>query len=78
MLTRLLQALATYFQADDDPTPGMAVVQDGTAPVPRDNERLLRILARTLVELAQTLRGVSQQVQQNTSDIQAIKTKLGL
>lgn len=78
MLARLLQALAAYFQTDDDPTPGTPVVQDGTAPGTRDNERLFRILARTLVELAQALRNVNQQVQANTTDIQAIKTKLGL
>ena len=78
MLARLLQALAAYFQTDDDPTPGTPVVQDGAAPGTRDNERLFRILARTLVELAQAVRNVNQQVQANTTDIQAIKTKLGL
>lgn len=75
MLLRLLQALAAYFATDDDPTPGDAVTP---ATVPsRDNERFFRLLARSVVELAKTTRDMNQQVQQNTSDIQTIKTRLG-
>ena len=77
MLNKLLTALQGYFANTDDPTPGSANL--GTPDLPlRDDNRLFRIFARALVELAQVVRGTNQQVQQNTTDIAEIKAKLGL
>lgn len=78
MLLKLLTALRDYFVDTDDPTPGAATIPATDTAPSRNNERLYRIFARTLVELAQAVRGVNQQVQANTADIQAIKDKLGL
>ncbi len=71
MIQLLLRVLQEYFADTDDPTPGSAWLGAADAPQTRDNERLLRIYARALVELARQLRTL-------TADVAAIKAKLGL
>lgn len=71
MLQRLLVALRGYFADTDDPTPGPAMIPTfGAGPGARDNERLLRLYARTLVELA-------QQVQDLRQRVAALESKVG-
>ena len=78
MLARLLAALRDYFADTDDPTPGDAIIvpADPTMPRSRNNERLLRLFARFLVELAGALKGLNQQAQQQTASLTDLQAQV--